>query len=215
MQPFAKIFAPLALCLAVAGCDSAMTSSDAGANMLVPVAPKPAAVAAPVANVAMRWEDRSGSDAWTKATLAALDRHGVQILSQVPGDINAYCPGYAERGTAGRKAFWAGLMSAVAKHESTYNPRASGGGGKWLGLMQIAPATWRNYDCNGEMMNGADNMACAVKIMSRQVARDNAVARGDGGWRGVARDWAPFRNAKKRADIAAWTSKQSYCQPPA
>ena len=105
-------------------------------------------------------------------------------------------------------------MSAVAKHESTYNPKASGGGGKWLGLMQIAPATWRSYGCTGEMMNGADNMACAVKIMTRQVGRDNAVARGGDGWRGVARDWAPMRNANKRADIAAWTSQQSYCQSP-
>ncbi len=103
-------------------------------------------------------------------------------------------------------------MSALAKHESTYNPRASGGGGRWLGLMQIAPATWRSYDCSGHITNGADNMSCAVKIMSRQVGRDNAVARdGSGGWRGVARDWAPMRSASKRADIAEWTSSQSYC----
>lgn len=160
----------------------------------------------------MRWGDRSGSDAWTKATLAALDREGVTFLSNVPHDIDSFCPNYAELTATGRKAFWAGLLSAVAKHESTYNPKASGGGGKWLGLMQIAPATWRNYDCNGNITNGADNMSCAVRIMSRQVGRDNAVVHGaNGGWRGVARDWAPLRSSKKRADIAAWTSSQSYC----
>lgn len=164
------------------------------------------------ANPPMRWEHRSGSDAWTKATLAALDREGVTILSKVPHDIDNYCPNYAELTSTGRKAFWAGLLSAVAKHESTYNPKASGGGGKWLGLMQIAPGTWRSYGCSGSITNGADNMACAVRIMSRQVERDNAVARdGSGGWRGVARDWAPMRSSKKRADIAAWTSSQSYC----
>ena len=54
-------------------------------------------------------------------------------------------------------------------------------------------------------------MACAVKIAAQQVGRDNAVARDDNGWRGVARDWAPMRSSKKRADIAAWTSSQSYC----
>lgn len=159
----------------------------------------------------MRWDARSGSDAWTQATLTALDREGVTILSKVPHDINAYCPNYAQLNATGRKAFWAGLLSAVAKHESTYNPQASGGGGRWLGLMQIAPATWRNYGCDGNIKNGADNMSCAVKIMSRQVARDNAVAQDGSGWRGVARDWAPMRNSKKRADIAAWTSSQSYC----
>lgn len=215
MPSFAKFFAPFALILAVAGCDSAMTGSNAGANMLLPVTVPKAAVAAPVAaEVSMRWGDRSGSDAWTKATLAALKQHGVQIVSQVPGDISAYCPGYAEHGPDGRRAFWAGLLSAVAKHESTYNPKASGGGGQWLGLMQISPATWRHYGCSGEMMNGADNMSCAVKIMTRQVGRDNAVARGGDSWRGVARDWAPMRSSAKRADIAAWTSQQSYCQSP-
>ena len=63
--------------------------------------------------------------------------------------------------------------------------------------MQIAPATWRNYDCTGNIRNGADNMACAVKIAAQQVGRDNAVARDDNGWRGVARDWAPMRSSKR------------------
>ncbi|MBK4215458.1 lytic transglycosylase domain-containing protein [Paracoccus caeni] len=160
----------------------------------------------------MRWGS-SGSTEWTRATLAALDREGVTIMSRVPEDINAFCPNYAELNHTGRRAFWAGLLSAVAKHESTYNPSASGGGGRWLGLMQIAPATWRNYDCNGNIKNGGDNMACAVRIMSRQVERDNAVAHDGDGWRGVARDWAPMRNSSKRADIAEWTSQQSYCTP--
>lgn len=163
----------------------------------------------------MRWGQAAGSEQWTQATLSALDREGVTILSRVPGDIDAFCPNYAELGQTGRKAFWAGLLSAVAKHESTYNPKASGGGGKWLGLMQIAPATWRHYGCSGDIKNGADNMSCAVKIMSRQVGRDNAVAHDGKGWRGVARDWAPLRNSSKRADIAAWTSSQSYCRPQA
>lgn len=160
----------------------------------------------------MRWGARQGSDAWTQATLAALDREGATIMSRVPGDVQTFCPEYAALDETGRRAFWAGLLSAVAKHESTYNPNAAGGGGRWLGLMQIAPATWRHYGCTGNIRDGADNMACAVRIMSRQVGRDNAVAHDGSGWRGVARDWAPLRNSSKRADIAAWTSSQSYCR---
>lgn len=163
----------------------------------------------------MRWAKSEGSDQWTRATLAALDREGVTIMSRVPGDIDSFCPNYAELTQTGRRAFWAGLLSAVAKHESTYNPQASGGGGRWLGLMQISPSTWRSYRCDGNIRNGGDNMSCAVKIMSRQVARDNAVAHDGKGWRGIARDWAPLRNAAKRADIAAWTSSQSYCKAKA
>ena len=165
--------------------------------------------------VPMRWDERRGSDEWTRATLAALDREGVTMVSRVPADIAEFCPNYRALAASERKAFWAGLVSAVAKHESTYNPQAAGGGGRWLGLMQIAPATWRHYGCSGDIKNGADNAACAVRIMSRQVGRDNAVARDGSGWRGVARDWAPMRNAAKRADIAAWTSSQSYCAPRA
>lgn len=198
---------PLAALAMLAACETTSTQAPA---------PQPEAQARQMAlaqNPPMRWSQRNGADAWTQATLTALDREGVAIMSRVPSDIDAYCPNYPQLTQTGRRAFWAGLLSALAKHESTYNPKASGGGGRWLGLMQIAPATWRNYGCDGNIKNGGDNMACAVKIMSRQVGRDNAVARSDGHWRGVARDWAPMRNPKKRADIAAWTSSQSYCQP--
>ncbi|MDO5528598.1 MAG: transglycosylase SLT domain-containing protein [Paracoccus sp. (in: a-proteobacteria)] len=192
---------------------SACASDDPQVLNLIEAAPAAERAEAPPALPAMRWDSRRGSDAWTEATLRALDAHGATIISRVPSDIATYCPGYASQPLEGRRAFWAGLMSAVARHESTYNPAARGGGGKWLGLMQIAPATWRHYGCSGEIMNGADNMSCAVRIMTRQVGRDNAVVGGRGAWRGVARDWAPFRSASKREDIAGWTRQQSYCQP--
>ena len=42
--------------------------------------------------------------------------------------------------------------------------------------------------------------------------RDGAiVSDGSGGWRGIARDWAPMRSQKKRSDIADWTRAQDYC----
>lgn len=191
------IFAAL---VALTACEPVTTqTSEPGRNSLL-------------ASLPMRWQHKDGSDRWTKATLTALEREATPMLSKVPKDIKTYCPNYASLGKPGRKAFWAGFLSALAKHESTYNPKAAGGGGRWLGLMQIAPATWRHYGCDGKITNGADNMACAVRIMSRQVGRDNAVVRdGSGGWRGVARDWGPMRSTRKRADIAAWTSSQSYC----
>jgi hypothetical protein len=33
-----------------------------------------------------------------------------------------------------------------------------------------------------------------------------------GGAKGMGRDWAPFRSSSKRAEMAAWTRAQSYCQ---
>jgi hypothetical protein len=162
---------------------------------------------------AMRWDHRPEAEVWTETAILSLAQHDATLARQVPKDIEAWCPAYVKAPLEDRRAFWAGLLSATAKHESTWNPRASGGGGRWIGLMQISPATARQYDCDadtaGELKDGAANLACAIRIVSAQVGRDGVVA-GDGA-RGIGRDWAPFRSASKRADIASWTRAQDYC----
>jgi hypothetical protein len=164
---------------------------------------------------AMRWDFHPEAPAWTAATFTALEHQGAALATQVPDDIATFCPGYAENTDAERRAFWAGLFSALAKHESTWNPAASGGGGRWIGLMQISPTSASYYGCvadsAAELKDGGANLACAVRIAAVQVARDNMVAGGNGA-QGVGRDWAPLRDAEKRADIAAWTRSQSYCR---
>ena len=162
----------------------------------------------------MRWDHRPEATIWTTKALAAIDGHAANLPGIIPADIATWCPGYAEAEEAEREAFWAGLMSALAKHESTWNPRASGGGGQWIGLLQIAPATARHYGCEAtttaELKDGASNLSCAVRIAAVQVRRDGMVA--GGGAKGMGRDWAPFRSSSKRAEMAAWTRAQSYCQ---
>lgn len=160
----------------------------------------------------MRWDGRHNSEAWTKATLAALDAEGAVLMSRVPSDVMEFCPAYADQSPENRRAFWAGLLSALARHESSHDPKASGAGGRYLGLMQISPRTARGYGCSGALLDPRANMACAVRIAARQVARDNAIARAGGGWRGVARDWMPMRSSAKRTEIANWTRRQSYCR---
>jgi hypothetical protein len=161
----------------------------------------------------MRWDHRPDAASWTTAALQAVASHDDVLASRVPADIGAWCPGYAEAGLDDRRAFWVGLMSAVAKHESTWNPRAAGGGGNWIGLMQISPKTARANGCgaqsSGALKDGAANLACAVRVFSRDVARDGVVA-GKGN-RGFGRQWGPFRKSSKRADMAGWTSAQPYC----
>jgi Transglycosylase SLT domain len=163
---------------------------------------------------AMRWDHRPEAPEWTAATLNAVARHDAVLAGDVPADIGAWCPGYAKASVEERRAFWAALLSALAKHESTWNPKASGGGGRWIGLTQIAPATARGHGCEAtsvsELKNGAENLACAVEIAADKVAADGLVA-GNGN-RGLGRDWAPFRADSKMADMAAWTRAQSYCQ---
>ncbi|MFV2033488.1 MAG: transglycosylase SLT domain-containing protein [Halocynthiibacter sp.] len=161
---------------------------------------------------AMRWDHRPEAASWTRASLRALDGPASALPRLIPADIDAYCPAYRHASLTDRKAFWAGLFSALAKHESTWNPGAVGGGGRVYGLVQIMPATARRYGClarqRSALKDGAQNLACGLRIAATTVARDGVISRGG---RGVAADWTPFRFRAKRNDIAAWTSTQSYC----
>jgi len=160
----------------------------------------------------MAWDHRPEGQDWTEATLAALQAEGAPLLSQVPGDIGHWCPAYVAAGPEQRAAFWAGLLSALARFESTWNPEAVGGGGRWFGLVQISPATARHYGCDadsgGALTDGAANLSCAVEIASETVLRDGVVAAGGG----LAADWGPFTSAEKRGQMQEWVSSQSYCQ---
>lgn len=164
-----------------------------------------------------RWDFREGGQTWSLAAMSALAAHGSVLQETVPQDIDRWCPAYREAGAAQRRAFWVGMMSALAKHESTYRPDAVGGGNLWFGLLQIYPPTARGYGCHartGEALkNPADNLSCAVRIMAVTVPRDNAIAIHNGRWRGVAADWGPMTNRSKIAEMANWTRAQSYCQP--
>ena len=167
----------------------------------------------PEALPVMGWDARPEADAWTESTLQALQNEGVALLSEVPGDIGTWCPGYAQAAPTERAAFWSGLLSALARHESTWNPQAVGGGGQWFGLVQISPRTAQGYGCAADsgaaLKDGAANLECAVRIAAHTVLRDGVVAAGGGG---LAADWGPFASADKRAQMAAFTSQQSYCQ---
>lgn len=175
--------------------------------------PEPKVTRAPQAPPAMRWDHKPQAALWTRASQQALRNHGSALTDMVPADIETWCPAYPDAGPGKRRAFWTGLLSALAKHESTWNPKAVGGGGRWFGLVQISPATARGYGCaarSGEALkNGPANLSCAIRIWAQTVPRDGVVARGRGG---VAADWGPFTVAAKRQDMAGWTRAQTYCQ---
>ncbi|TNF20915.1 MAG: lytic transglycosylase [Rhodobacteraceae bacterium] len=164
-----------------------------------------------------RWRHRPEAALWTRAMLSALRGHARPLVEVVPRDVAEWCPAYADNPPEARAAFWAGLASALAKHESTYDPRAVGGGGKWYGLLQILPATARWRGCRAgsgpALTGGAANLSCALRIMAITVPRDRAIALRDTRWRGVAADWGPMRSPSKRRDMANWLKQQSYCQP--
>ncbi len=167
----------------------------------------------PATRPVMRWDFRPEGPVWTRSALTSLRAHGQPLVASAPRDVATYCPNYLNASETQREAFWAGLLSALAKHESTWRPEAVGGGNKWYGLLQISPATARGYGCKARsgsaLLNGAANLSCGVRIMARTVLRDNAISAGN---RGIAADWTPFRKARMRAEMAAWTRQQPYCK---
>jgi len=164
---------------------------------------------------AMRWDGHPRASAWTLAVMGALRGHGAPLMEVVPRDIEQWCPAYPQADRGQRAAFWAGLVSTLAWHESTHRPRAVGGGGLWFGLVQIAPGTARYRDCavqSGQaLLDGPANLRCGIRIMAITVPRDGVVSEG---MRGVAADWGPFHSRRKREDMRNWVSMQDYCTRP-
>lgn len=162
----------------------------------------------------MGWDSRPEAAEWTQASLMAVEARDEALTETIPADIGDWCPGYAKGSAADRRAFWAGLMSAVARYESSWNPQAAGGGGRYIGVMQISPRSADYHNCSAdtraELSDGAANLQCATQIMAASVAADRKVA--GNGREGAGRDWTPFRDAEKRAAMSAWTKAQPYCQ---
>lgn len=179
-------------------------------------APQSQAKASRALDVSTRWDHRPEAELWTAAKFSAMDNEGRALVTTVPRDIETFCPGYEAASTEGRKAFWTALFSGLAGYESTWRPEAAGAGGRYRGLLQIWPTSARNYGCdishpNG-LYDGPTNLRCASRIAAQAVARDQVVVGSRGRWGGVARDWPPMRDARKRADIAEFTRALPVCQ---
>jgi hypothetical protein len=162
--------------------------------------------------LATRWDHRPEAATWNAAMMQALRTDGAEMLALTPGDIADWCPGYENASEDERAAFYVAFFSGLARFESTWNPRASGGGGRYRGLLQISPQTAQYHDCtlpDAGLYNGAANLACAVRIAATAVTRDGVVAEGRGG---VAADWPPMRDPAKRDEVAAFTRALPQCQ---
>ena len=164
-----------------------------------------------------RWEHRRGGPLWTRVALSAIETHGRTLLDVVPRDIAEWCPAYPGNKVEQRAAFWTALLSTLSRYESTWDPRAVGGGGQWFGLLQIYPPTAEFRGCHvqsGEGLKSASaNLNCAVRIMTKTVPRDQAISLKERRWMGVAADWGPIRTEWMRRDMQRYTRRQVYCRP--
>ncbi len=213
MRAFLAAMPLLAVALASQAADEAVETAISAAPFSIDATPPPRDSKLPRA----RWEHRPRGALWTRVALSAIETHGSPLLDVVPGDIANWCPAYPGNRVDDRAAFWAALLSTLSRYESTWNPRAVGGGGRWFGLLQIYPPTAEFRDCHvqsGEgLKHAAANLNCAVRIMSVTVLRDQAISVKDARWKGVAADWGPIRTDWMRRDMQRYTRRQVYCRP--
>ena len=202
--------------------DAAVTPYVAGAAAS-PATPSPAP--APRADYAA-WARKNPDGRWTAAAEAAVAASG--LAGVVPTDIERFCPGYAGADVAGRRQFWVGLLSAVARPESNFKPEtkyeesfadAQGHRVVSRGLLQISieSANQRKYGCGiaraEDLHDPATNLACGVKILDAWVQSDRAIANyGAGAPRGGGRYWSTLRERNGHLpELTGFTRRLGVC----
>ena len=148
---------------------------------------------------------------WDAALVAAIDKHGNNLLHMQPKDWNDYVAVWPTT-REGLINFWSKILVTVAKFESSYKTESkyqekfkSSSTGSYVvsrGLFQISKSSTEQarYNCKWvneeELHNPLKNIECAVKVFNFLVG-DNKMIAGKNGkdWLGAARYWAVFRPA--------------------
>lgn len=174
------------------------------------------------------WSGHNADGAWTAAAEQAVAASA--LPASAPGDIQAFCPAYAERSPEERVRFWAGLLSAMARPESNFKPEAQyveafadarGHRVVSRGLLQISieSANQARYGCAiaqaEDLHDPAVNLACGVKILAYWVATDGVIASvGAGPSRGGGRYWSTLRERNGHLpELSGFTRRLAVCQP--
>ena len=158
------------------------------------------------------WSSKDPSGAWTKAAELAVAETGLSKTS--PADIALFCPKYKLLGFAERTQFWVGLLSAVARPESGFNPRARHVelmGDQYenpvisRGLLQISLGTAKSPKLGCGVLVGADlekpetNLACGARILAHLVKRDGLISnQGGQHGKGGSSAWPVLRHQSNR-----------------
>jgi len=152
--------------------------------------------------------DWDNSD-WDAALVAAIDKHGNNLLHMQPKDWNEYVAVWPTT-REGLINFWARIFVTVAKFESGYKTESkyqekfkSSSTGSYVvsrGLFQISKSSteqarygckWKNEE---ELHDPLKNIECAVRVVNFLVGDNKRIAgKINGEWQGIARYFAVFR----------------------
>lgn len=167
----------------------------------------------------------------TRITLHELNFLPDQFYAKVPRDVRDWCPAFRQQTLQGRKAFYLGLISGIARYETDFRANVKyleASGHYSRGLLQLGQLALSYYpqeyrcDASGDprqLHDLQENISCGVMLISHWVNRDGYIAapgnRGDGDARyfGAARYWSTLRDVGRgRDDIRAFTRRLPVCR---
>ncbi len=180
------------------------------------------------------WSSTNQDGSWTRAAEQAVANS--VLPRQVPADVHYFCPTYPTLSVQQRRKFWVGLLSAMAKPESNFQPHryytekfadAKGRRVVSRGLLQISieSANQPRYDCDiptATLLHDPKvNLACGVKILSKWVKTDGVIAKAKKPkpsnqlkpYVGGSRYWSTLREKHGHlAKIAEFTRALPFCR---
>ncbi|MEM7280540.1 MAG: transglycosylase SLT domain-containing protein [Pseudomonadota bacterium] len=152
------------------------------------------------------WSGTEPARDWTLAAELAVAE--TDLINQTPTDVKDFCPVYASLSSRDKKRFWAGLLSAMAKFESNFEPRTAftetlrdskGNNVVSRGLLQISleSANQARYGCGPltakTLHDPATNLSCGARILSKWVRDDGAISHAESPIAGGGRYWSVLR----------------------
>lgn len=177
----------------------------------------------------MAWDVRIEGRTWTSTTMGAIDTLAPALLTTLPADIDAFCPGYRTASPANRRAFYTSMLAELARYESNFEPTTrfqeptikdrAGRPVVSRGLLQISQESANGYGCGitseAQLHDATVNLQCGVRILGKWVVQDQLIAGfSAGAWRGASRYWSPFRDRAKLADMQSALNALPYCRRP-
>jgi hypothetical protein len=169
----------------------------------------------------LSWETASHPERkpWTQKLIALVADHFAQLEQ---GNGEAFVGGYNGLSAGMKIKFWAELIVAMAKFESSWNPKCvflepPPLGVNSIGLLQLSRQDGNNYHLSppiqseNELKEPLLNLTWGVAILAKLLDKDKTVASGHNGAtaKGGARYWSVLRAGHKIEDIKALTKKNT------
>jgi hypothetical protein len=133
------------------------------------------------------WDGRPIAVNWTYWLHQSLiGPQGAPLLAANPSDATNFCPNFANLNPFGREQFWITFISAMARRESNFDPKARydepGLAEDSIGIMQLSLSDGRIYGCafatERDIEDPARNLDCSVRILGRLIANAGRIGGG-------------------------------------